>query len=237
MNERWTSPRGDVILLLADCRSVGLPDVDAIISDPPYGIDYNQSGGNRFSAVGVTRAAIARGSPKIYGDDEPFDPRPWLTVSPNVMLWGADHFFPRLPDSGRWLAWNKLADMEPWDSFSDVEFAWHSADTASRIFSMKWKGIACDKKGENNGLREHPTQKPIALMRWCVDQSNVPDGGTVLDPYMGSGTTGVACVQTRRRFVGIECEERWYRIAVRRITEALQRRDEGLFGPAPLGAA
>lgn len=145
-------------LMLGDCREL-MPKADAVLSDPPYGIAY--------AAMSMTKAANTRGSPAIIGDTEPFDPSPWLTY-PQALLWGADHFFPRLPDSGRWLAWNKLAALESWDTFSDVEFAWHSAEGAARIFSMLWKGLACDKRGEEHGLREHPMQKPVRLMRWCL---------------------------------------------------------------------
>ncbi len=126
----------------------------------------------------------------------------------------------RLPDKGRFLAWNKLGDMEPWDSFSDVEFAWHSQDRAARIFSMKWKGLACDKVGENGGLREHTTQKPIRLMQWCIEEARVPLGATVVDPFMGSGTTGVACMNLGRKFIGIEIEPKYFDIACRRIEDA-----------------
>jgi site-specific DNA-methyltransferase (adenine-specific) len=222
-----------VTLYLGDCREFlpGIRKVDAVVTDPPYGIDYNHSGGNRFGSVGVTYAARNRGQPKIIGDDQPFDPQTWLRF-PNVIMWGADHFYPRLPDSGRFLAWNKLGDMEPWDSFSDVEFAWQNLDAAARIFSMKWKGVACDKRGENNGLREHTTQKPIALMRWCIGLIPTP-ATLILDPFMGSGTTGVAAVKLGRSFIGIEIDPKYFDIACRRISEALKQPDMFIEKPKP----
>jgi site-specific DNA-methyltransferase (adenine-specific)/modification methylase len=212
---------GDATLYLGDCLEIlpTLPKVDAVVTDPPYGIAYAHSGFHD-GRIGNTAAANARGCPPIHGDEKPFDPAPWLAVCSNVLFWGADHFYPRLPDSGRFLAWNKLGDMEPWDSFSDVEFAWHSADLSARIFSMKWKGLACDKIGENGGLRVHTTQKPIRLMGWCIEEARVPAGGIVLDPYMGSGTTGVACAQLGRKFIGIEIEPRYFDIACKRIEAA-----------------
>jgi len=215
---------GDATLYLGDCADVlpTLGKVDCVIADPPYGIDYKHSG------AGTTTAALIRGNPPIIGDTQPFDPAPWIATCSNVILWGADHFYPRLPDSGRFLAWNKLGDMEPWDSFSDVEFAWHSHDKAARIFSMKWKGIACDKVGENNGLRLHTTQKPIRLMRWCIEQAGNPE--TILDPFMGSGTTGVAAIQLGRKFIGIELEPSYFDIACERIENA--QRQATLFEPA-----
>lgn len=214
---------GDCTLILGDCLEIlpTLGKVDAVVTDPPYGIGYAHSGFHDGS-IGKTKAANKRGAPPVVGDDKPFDPSPLLTF-PNVLMWGADHYFPRLPDSGRWLAWNKLGHMEPWDSFSDVEFAWHSGEGAARIFSMLWKGLACDKRGENGGLRDHTTQKPIRLMEWCIQQAKVPDGATILDPYMGSGTTGVACVNLGRKFTGIEIEEKYFSIACRRIEEAYKQ--------------
>ncbi len=223
----WESDDGNVKLYCADCLDV-LPQledgsVDAVVTDAPYGICYAHGGGPRGGKVGQTRAATTRGTPAIHGDDKPFDPSPLISICDNVLLWGADHFYKRLPDSGRFLAWNKLGDMEPWDSFCDVEFAWHSKNAAARIFSMKWKGIACDKRGENNGLREHPTQKPIALMVWCIAQSGVDAKGTILDPFMGSGTTGVAAIRTGRKFIGIEIEPKYFEIAKSRIQAELTR--------------
>ena len=210
-----------VCIIHGDCREVlpGLDGVNVVISDPPYGINFNHSGSHgRFNGQGQTIAAGKRGAWPITGDDRPFDPSPWL-VFPNVILWGADHFYPRLPDSGRWLAWNKLDGMESWDSFSDVEFAWHSAEGAARIFSMKWKGLACDKQGENNGLRQHETQKPERLMRWCIEQAKAAAKDLILDPFMGSGTTLRAAKDLQRHAIGIEIEERYCEIAARRCQQ------------------
>lgn len=213
---------GNATLYLGDCREIlpTLGKIDAVVTDPPYGISYAHSGFHDGS-IGITKAANKRGAPPVTGDDRPFDPSFLLRFS-NVLMWGADHYFPRLPDSGRWLAWNKLGHMEPWDSFSDVEFAWHSGEGAARIFSMLWKGLACDKR-EESGLREHTTQKPIRLMEWCLSQAKTAEGQTVLDPYMGSGTTGVACMRLGRKFIGIEIEPRYFDIAVRRIEEAYRQ--------------
>jgi len=210
---------GNAVLHLGDCREIlpTLPKVDAVVTDPPYGIGYAHSGFHD-GRIGNTASANKRGCPPIHGDAEPFDPAHLIALCPNVLMFGADHFYPRLPDSGRWLAWNKLGDMQPWDTFSDVEFMWHSLDKAARIFSMKWKGLACDKVGENGGLREHTTQKPLRLMHWCIEQCGDP--ALILDPYMGSGSTGVAAVARGLRFIGCEIEPRYFDIACRRIEDA-----------------
>lgn len=222
---------GAATLYLGDCREIAptLARPAAVISDPPYGIGYVLGAQPKNGAGKHSRANS--GQP-VYGDAEPFYPAPWLALADDVILWGANHFAARLPH-GRWLAWNKLGDLEPYDSFSDVEFAWHNRRAADRIFSLMWKGI-CQAVKDDAGNRAHPTQKPVALMRWCIEQAKVPAGGTILDPYMGSGTTGVAAVQMGHLFVGIEIEPRYFDVACRRI-EAAQRQAD-LFVPKPKAA-
>jgi site-specific DNA-methyltransferase (adenine-specific)/modification methylase len=226
---------GLATLHLGDCREIAptLARPAAVISDPPYGIGYKRgvSGGGLHSRRNVTAAHDAaalhvsaidiNALQPIVGDDAPFEPAPWLDMGDTVLLWGANHYAQRLPH-GRWLAWNKLGGMEPWDSFSDVEFAWHNQRGADRIFSHLWKGLCQAGAGEK---RDHPTQKPVPLMAWCIDQARVPPGGVILDPYMGSGSTGVAAVQMRHPFIGIEIEPRYFDIACRRIEEAQRQGD------------
>ena len=232
MIEPVTFLDGRVTLYCGDCREIlpTLGKVDAVVTDPPYGIRYTRK--PCTSAARMAKHADANNKhahTPIYGDDEPFDPSLLIASSANVLIWGADHFFPRLPDSGRWLAWNKLGDMEPWDSFCDVEFAWHSREGAARCFNWMWKGIICRRIGENNGARgrEHPTQKPIALMQWCIEQTRVPEGGLILDPFMGSGPTALAAIRLGRRFIGIEIEPKYFAIACRRIKEAIKQAGSG----------
>ena len=200
---------GDARLILGDCLEIlpTLPKVDAVITDPPYGIGYSKGTGGKGNHTRRNIEAIA-------GDDAPFDPSPWLAWP--CIMWGANHYSGRLPH-GRWLAWNKLGTLEPWDSFSDVEFAWQNQRGADRIFNLLWKGI-CQGEKDDGGSRGHPTQKPVALMKWCL--GFVPDAQTILDPFMGSGTTGVACAQLGRKFIGIEIEPRYFDIACRRIEQA-----------------
>lgn len=206
---------GDARLILGDCREIlpTLGKVDAVVTDPPYGIGFEKGAGGN----GAQPKSRRRDYGPIIGDDAPFDPSPWLQWP--CILWGANHFAERLPH-GRWLAWNKLGELEPWDSFSDVEFAWQNVRGADRIFSLLWKGL-CQGEKTNNGQRAHQTQKPVALMEWCL--GFVPDARTVLDPYMGSGTTGVACVKTDRAFIGVEISPVYFDIAVRRIEEAYKQ--------------
>ena len=208
---------GLATLYLCDNREVlpGLERPAAVISDPPYGIGYVGAVPSRIHTQGRINAGA------ITGDEGPFDPALWLSAADNVLLWGANHYAQRLPH-GRWLAWNKLGGLEPWDQFSDVEFAWHNKRAADKLFSHLWKGLCQAGSGER---RDHPTQKNVALMRWCIEQAKVPPGGVILDPYMGSGSTGVAAVQMRHPFIGIEIELRYFDIACRRIEEAQRQGD------------
>jgi site-specific DNA-methyltransferase (adenine-specific) len=217
----WVSPDGSVRLILGDCLQVlpMLSGIDAVVTDPPYGIGYQHSGGERANWRGRRgRYEATRKFDKIEGDDAIFDPEPLLAWP--CLMWGADHYEDRLPN-GSWLCWDKCDETGPDDSFVDGEFAWCSEKGIKRnVFRYLWKGLCCVKAGEDNGRRVHPTQKPWRLMAWCL--GHVP-GSMIVDPYMGSGTTGVACVRTGRRFVGIEIEPKYYAIAKRRIQAELSR--------------
>lgn len=217
---------GEATLYLGDCREIllTLGGGVAVVSDPPYGIGYQRGTGGK----GKQRRRSGRNDERpIVGDDAPFDPGPWLQWP--CILWGANHYAQRLPH-GRWLAWNKLGSLKPWDDFSDVEFAWQNTRAADRIFSLLWKGLAQGVKEGGNGERFHPTQKPVALMEWCL--GFVEPDLLVVDPFMGSGTTGVACVRLGRSFVGCEIDPGYFDTACRRIEEA--HRQPRLFdAPAP----
>ena len=219
---------GDAVLVLGDCREIApkLPRPAALISDPPYGIGYVRGATGKQGAYSRNLDPNRNTGP-IIGDNAPFDPAKWLAAADAVLMWGANHYAQQLPH-GRWMAWNKLGGMEPWDSFCDVEFAWHNKRGADRIFSHLWKGLCQAGAGEK---RDHPTQKPVALMRWCIEQAKVPSGGLILDPYMGSGTTLVAAVQMGHPCIGIELDPTHFDTACRRVAEAA--RQPSLFVPAP----
>jgi len=174
----------------------------------------------------------------IHGDDQPFDPAPWLDFE-NVLLWGADHFFKRLPESGVHLAWNKNPLTSPADNFCDVEFAWCNKKIKRNGFNYQWKGLSNRKDGWENiefkgsvpGPRHHPSMKPVALMRWCIEHFKLPPGSLILDPYLGSGSTGVAAMQMGRHFIGIEKDPDYFAIACARIEKA-QRQGRMAFEEA-----
>jgi site-specific DNA-methyltransferase (adenine-specific) len=203
---------GDATLYLGDCREIlpTLGKVDAVVTDPPYGIAHKaHSNTKRNGWCGEKYYANA----SLHGDAQDFDPSPFLKFD-HVILWGANHYAQQLP-RGRWLVWNKLGQLEPWDTFSDIEIAWMNQRGADRMFSLLWKGLAQGEK-IGGGERFHPTMKPIALMSWCLSFIPFPEA-LILDPFMGSGTTGVAAVKLGRKFIGIEIEPKYFDIACCRI--------------------
>ncbi len=127
-----------------------------------------------------------------------------------MILWGANHYASRLPDTATWLVWDKREGGAS-DDNADCEIAWSNAGGPARLFSHRWRGMV--KASEREERRMHPTQKPIVLMRWCLGFVN----GLVLDPYMGSGTTLVAAKLEGRKAIGIEIEERYCEIAAKRL--------------------
>lgn len=209
---------GNAELWHGDCREVLplLPPTVVIVSDPPYGIAYvpNKALGKAYKG---NKALPNQGM--VHGDDEAFKPGHLLTFE-QAILFGADHYAQELP-RGRWLAWDKLGGQDTYgDSFSDVEYAWHSKTGAARIFRMVWKGM-CQGAGKDKGTRRtHPTQKPVDLMEWCILQAGRP--AVVCDPYMGTGATGVAAMNLGLRFVGVEIHRPYFDIACERL-EAAQR--------------
>ncbi len=208
-----------VVLHLGDCREIlpTLGKVDAVVSDPPYGISFAH-GGNDNSGIGKGKYATKFAKEAIVGDDAPFDPKPLLALSDSVILWGGNHFADQLPASSSWLIWDKRAASGHSNDFADCEIAWSSRKGVARIFRHHWDGMM--KASERGVPREHPTQKPIAVMAWSIEQVPAP-ADLILDPFMGSGTTGVAAVQLSRKFIGIEIDPKYFDTACRRIQAAL----------------
>ena len=205
-----------VQLYHGDClefmRTLPAGSVDAVVTDPTYGINHKR-GRARNRGKGITL-----GTNGIIGDKTPFDPRPFLNF-PIVLLWGANWYSDKLP-GGRWLIWDKQEHGGSGD-FSEAEIAWCNTGQSIKIFRHMWLGV--QRASEVGDTRLHPTQKPVALMRWCLQVARVPRGATVFDPFMGSGTTGVACVQTGRNFIGCEIDVGYFEIAQRRISLAQQQ--------------
>ncbi len=211
---------GDCTLYLGDCLDVmpTLGEVDAVVTDPPYGIGLKTnnlrfSGGKEENAQQRSKRAGPAGGSKILNDDKPFNPSPLLKYGQHQIIWGWNNF-PDLLPRGASLIWLKRNDGAFNTFLSDAELAWLS----------KGHGVYCCRDLSNAAItlnRKHPTQKPLSLMRWCL--GFLPNSQTILDPFMGSGTTGVACVQLDRKFIGIELDPDYFNIACQRIEEAYKQ--------------
>lgn len=205
---------GDATLYHSDCREV-LPTLgkfDLLLTDPPYGIGEDGGEKNRVrSGDGRTRFSEPKHAAGRWDSERPTKETFSLMESMAAvrMYWGGNYFADYLPPSMGWLYWDKKIGGD----FSDGELAWTSRRCALRSFSMH------AFTGLNGGKdRQHPTQKPLALMAWCL--THAPAAKSVLDPFMGSGTTGVACAQSGRSFTGIERERKYFDIACERISRA-----------------
>lgn len=211
---------GTATLYLGDCRDIlpTLPKADACITDPPYGIAYQHSGGGSGTQGQRDRPGRRNANRPIHGDSEPFDPAHLLELAPSVLIFGADHFRARLPAGGTFIAWDKHCGRGPNDSFADCEFAWANFKTKRNVIRYLWKGVACEKAGEDGGKRYHPTTKPQGVMHACLDM--VPEARLILDPYMGSGSTGVAAIARGLAFIGCEIDPDHFETACARIEDA-----------------
>jgi len=204
---------GDAVLYRGDCLEIlpTLPKVDAVVTDPPYGL------GDKLHRPGPGKWE------KLYFDGAPeWDKQthPAVLQLPALALtciiWGGNYYC--LPPVRGWLLWDKIVRQF---SSGHAEMAWTTLDQPVRAFNYSHGELASEGK-------HHPTQKPLPLMRWCVDFTT----GSVLDPFMGSGTTGVACAQLGRKFIGIEIEPRYFDIACKRIEQAYAQ--GRLFDPKPI---
>lgn len=196
-------------LYLGDCLDVmpTLGKVDAVVTDPPYGIGIDGQD-RRIKGKKSDRKGY-----KFKGWDKSRPESALRMIGalqcPQI-IWGGNYFADILPKGEKWLSWDKGQRL----SQSDCELAYTNLKGALRVFTLNRVALLMDGA-------EHPTQKPLALMEWCL--GFLPNAQTILDPFMGSGTTGVACVNLGRRFIGIELDPEYFDIACRRIDEATRQ--------------
>tara|TARA_R110000822_G_scaffold62916_10_gene154875 strand:+ start:1819 stop:2508 length:690 start_codon:yes stop_codon:yes gene_type:complete len=211
---------GDCELHLGDCREIlpTLGKVDAVVTDPPYGIGWKPR---------VTH------QDQTWVDEINFDITSFL-VGRYHLIWGGQYFADKLPQADGWLTWCKRPSLFGFANddrnYATTELAWRDWGKAKFMVHV-WDGGMRAGDADNRTFC-HPSQKPIEVMEWCVRQ--VPtDAHTILDPFMGSGTTGVACVKLGRKFIGIEIEPKYFDIACRRIEAAYRQPDLFIEPPKP----
>jgi site-specific DNA-methyltransferase (adenine-specific) len=200
----YASSCGRVTLYLGDCRDViGRVKADAVITDPPYGISF---------AAQPTTGGRKRGQKRETWDDEtPADVVLGLPgMSPICVVWGGNYY--ALPCTRGWLMWRK-PDAPP--SMAHGELAWTNLDQNLKVIDWSIAATNPERVG-------HPTQKPVRVMGWTMEQAGVPDGATVFDPFMGSGSTAIACLRTGRKFIGVERDPAHYATALERIRQELE---------------
>lgn len=195
-------------LMFGDCLEfVGdlVSRVDAVVTDAPYGLNYDAS---KSSQKGIKKFR------QIEGDDHPFDVTPFLEF-PDILVWCLPQLTVGVPiGEGAWYAWDKVTKNNLKVRISECEYAWHRSATKTRAFRYLWSGAYRLERGRTT---LHPNQKPIKLMEWCLSLLGLPEGSTILDPYMGSGSTGLACCRSGFNFIGIEKDPEFYRVACDRL--------------------
>ena len=200
-----------------DCRDIlpELPKVDLVITDPPYGIG---------EASGENKSRSNLGVAKDYGkddwDDEPVNFRLlWelLTLGKHSICFGGNYY--PMPPTSCILVWDK--DNGSTD-FADCELAWTNLPQAVRKFKWRWQGMLQEHGGRNKEQRVHPTQKPLALIKWCISQAQKHgEIKTILDPFAGSGTTGRASKDMQIKCTLIEREEKYCEISAKRMQQEI----------------
>lgn len=209
---------GDCTLYLGDCMDIMplLEKVDAVVTDPPYGINYSANKSNLPNSKNFE---------VLKNDDIEIDLSMLFYIDCPKIVFGAYNLYKQLPHKGRMFLWDKRV-IESADKMlgSPYETAWEDRKTGyDRIYRLQHGGVInADKIGER---RVHPTQKPIKLMKHILTLKPYIDCETILDPFMGSGTTGVACVKMGRKFIGIELDEGYFNIACQRIRDAYAQPD------------
>ncbi len=224
---------GDCVLYQGDCAVIlpQLPDFDLLLTDPPYGINIDTT----LKKAAGTKSKGGAAYKRDYGttDWDSSTPPFWLFLlmaskSEVQIIWGGNYF--GLPETKCFLVWNKDNGTT---KFADCELAWTNIDQPVRMIKHTWNGMLQENMKQKE-KRVHPTQKPVPIMEWCL--SHAPDAKTVCDPFMGSGTTGVACARKGLQFVGIEREPKYFDIACERIEEAYRTKPrlfDALEKPAP----
>ena len=202
---------GRIIAINGDCQKVmaeiGDKKIDLCLTDPPYGININHNMGRRKGDKSSDYA-------KVEWDDKPMSAALFneiFRISKNQIIWGANHFINRMPlNSPCWLVWDKQFSEDV--SFAQLEMAWTSYDKTCKKFV----------KHPAQQDRIHPTQKPLELFNWCL-LKNSQENDLIFDGFLGSGTTAISCIKTKRRFIGCELDKEYFEKACERIDIELKQ--------------
>ena len=203
---------GDCLNLMKE-----IPDksIDLVLTDPPYGVNYG--GGKEKGTIGKANACAVK--EYVLFDDSAapsqnhFDEM--IRISKNQIFFGGQHFTDKIQKSRGWIIWDKEVTGGKGDGFCGIELAWTSFNQGLKKFRFKWNGMLQEDMAHKEE-RVHPTQKPVKLMEWCLLKYSQP-GDLILDPFLGSGTTAVACVKTGRNYIGIEKEPKYVETALKRL--------------------
>jgi DNA modification methylase len=203
-----------IVIYNGDCREVlpTLETFDLCLTDPPYGIGES----NRSDFGKAAKGRHARGSyiKSQWDKTPPSDEliRSVVNSARKAIVWGGNYF--HVEPSSAWLVWDK---DNGGSDFADCELAWTNLDQAVRKIKHRWNGMLQEFAGADKEERFHPTQKPVRVMKWAAQFCL----GSIIDPFMGSGTTLVAAKQLGRKATGIELEERYCEVAAKRLRQGV----------------
>jgi DNA modification methylase len=203
-------------IICGDCLEVmkEIPDkaVDLVLTDPPYGIKRDKGFGGAGGFNG--KKPIARRQYNDNWDKErpsEFCFKEILRIGKNILIFGGNYFADILPQNKHWVVWDKLNTMP---TFGDCELIWTNAKRNSvKKITYQYNGLFGKEK-----RRYHPTQKPVGLIKKLLEIYS-KEGDLIFDPFLGSGTTAVACLELNRHFIGIELSSEYCEIAKKRIRE------------------
>lgn len=197
---------GDYKDILEECKN----KITTVITDPPYGIK-NNCDYTRFKG-GLNPSKNYK---NIHGDNESFDPSPFLDFS-KIVLFGANFYADKLP-IGTWFVWNKRRENQLGKFLSDCELIWCKGGKGVYLFNHIWNGF--DRQSEKGKKSLHPTQKPVAIFDWIIERLKLTENDVVFDPFMGCGPCGIACLKKGIQYIGCEIDDEYYESAKTRLLQ------------------
>jgi site-specific DNA-methyltransferase (adenine-specific) len=213
-----------IVLFNGDCldvmRNLKDKEINLVLTDPPYGLSYDKAAakrsGKQYGKAAAQATKFHSTNWDILPDQKIFNEL--LRISKNQIIFGAEHLCLMLPKSRGWIVWDKNTGE---NNFSDCELAWTSFDKPIRKFFYTWNGMIQQNMGDKE-VRIHPTQKPTGLMNWCI-LNNSKENDLIFDGFLGSGTTAISSIRTKRRLIGCELDNEYFDKMCKRIEEELRQ--------------